>query len=47
MTLSCQSLRRRLSGKLKKLIEVRCEEEKGVKKPAHSGPRSDWMVKRK
>lgn len=37
MMLSCRSSRRRLSGKSKKSIEVHCEEEKGVEKPAHSG----------
>jgi len=41
MTLSCPSLRRRLLGKLKKLIEVHVEEEE-VEEPA-----GDWMVKRK
>lgn len=46
MTLSCPSLRRRLSGKLRKLIECHVEEE-GVRKAARGGARSNWMVKRK
>lgn len=47
MMLSCPSLRRRLSGKWKKLIEMCMLKTKESIKPAYYGLRSDWMAKRK
>lgn len=46
MMLSCPSLRRRLSGKWKKLIEV-CTLKRKEPISEHMGPKSDWMARRK